>query len=129
MPLPFYLLPLPLLLAPIGNPLTQDVPHYTSSVFLFVIASPEPDDLDGSYLGTPTALAINDTNKVKRSQPFTTQGREETTAPSQSQAGNLGQSQAGNLGQSQHGAGGEPPVQPSAGISSIDDLRKVEDSC
>ena len=32
-------------------------------------------DLDGSYLGTPTVGAINDTAKVKRSQPFTTQGK------------------------------------------------------
>ena len=32
-------------------------------------------DLDGSYLGTPTVGAINDTAKVRRSQPFTTQGK------------------------------------------------------
>ena len=86
-------------------------------ISFFLAGSPEPDDLDGSYLGTPTALAINDTNKVKRSQPFTTRGQEETTA--------VGQSQPAAVSQSERGTGAEAPALPSAAISSIDDLRKV----
>ena len=60
------------------------------------------DDLDGSYLGTPTAGAINDTAKVKRSQPFTTQGKPEHEVQENNRA-------AVSVGQT----------------SSLDDLRKV----
>ena len=62
-------------------------------------------DLDGSYLGTPTAGAINDTAKVKRSQPFTTQGK--------------------LSGGQQEVQDADHTVNTAAQVSSLDDLRRV----
>ena len=61
-------------------------------------------DLDGSYLGTPTAGAINDTAKVRRSQPFTTQGK---------------------LFNEQEVQDGDHTFNTTAQVSSLDDLRRV----
>ena len=62
-------------------------------------------DLDGSYLGTPTAGAINDTAKVRRSQPFTTQGK--------------------LFNEQQEVQDGDHTVNTTAQVSSLDDLRRV----
>ena len=62
-------------------------------------------DLDGSYLGTPTVGAINDTAKVRRSQPFTTQGK----FPNEQEG----------VEDSDH------TVNTVAQVSSLDDLRRV----
>ena len=67
-------------------------------------------DLDGSYLGTPTAGAINDTAKVKRSLPFTTQGRVPGEQP-EAEPELLKAEPDGKL--------------PTAYVSSLDDLKKV----